>query len=274
MLSTEKNRLHYTALYDSLEMEPLLQKAQNLDFFHEAIEKHTSWFGMYQENFASRLPGRRVLELGAGDGLNALIMARLGAQVTAIEIAPPAVAMLQDASRALGLRVEAICGDFLEMWFAPFDFIVGKAFLHHLDHETEEQFLRKCARLLKSDGEARFQEPAVNSHALDTLRWIVPAPGRPSILNRRAFAGWKAEDPHPERDQSSRHYEQVGRKYFGDVRIVPFGGVERFRRLIRDRHRADEFARWALRAERRYMPMGFRNAIARSQTIIYSSPIL
>lgn len=272
-LSIEKNTRHYTALYDSLRLEPLLQKAGNLDFFREAVEKHTSWYGLYQEDFATRLAGKRVLELGAGDGLNALIMARLGAKVTAIEIAPPAVAILRQASESLELDVQAICGDFLAMDLPAFDIIVGKAFLHHLDMELEDRFLRKCASLLVADGEARFHEPAVNSRMLDALRWMVPTPGRPSNFNRKAFAQWKEQDPHPERDQSSAHYERVGRRYFQEARVFCYGGVERFRRLIRNRQRAERFAQWALKAELRYLPLPVRNAIARAHTIIYTKPL-
>ncbi len=272
MVATDRNRDYYTAVYDKLELEPLLSRAKDLEFFDDAVKRHTSWYGLYQQNFAGRVAGRRVLELGAGDGLNSLILARLGAEVTAIEIAPPAVALLKEASRILDLSVEAICGDFLELELPKFDFIVGKAFLHHLDPETEDRFLEKCADLLEDGGEARFQEPAINSAALDTLRWIVPAPGRPSILSRKAFSEWKAADPHPEREHSSCHYRAVGARYFEDVEILTFGALERFRRWIPDRERAGAYAKWALHIERRYLPQCLANLGARSQTILYRRP--
>ncbi|HYO83444.1 MAG TPA: class I SAM-dependent methyltransferase [Bryobacteraceae bacterium] len=272
-LSVERNREHYNSVYESLELEPLLDRARDLGFFTGAIRKHTSWHGLYRDGFAQRLGGRTVLELGAGDGLNALIMARLGARVTAVEIAEPAVRMLRHAASVLSLEVNAVCGDFLAADFPQFDFIVGKAFLHHLDHELEERFVRKCAALLKRNGEARFMEPAVNSALLDTVRWIVPAPERPSILQRAAFAEWQASDPHPKRDQSSAHYARVGKKYFRTVHVIPFAGLERFRRVIPNRTASEAYAEWALRAEPKILPASVRCLIARAQTIIYANPL-
>jgi len=269
----EHNTRHYTALYSSLDEERLVKRATDPGFFDRAIRTHTSWFGLYRDNFAARIAGATVLELGFGDGLNALIMARLGARVTAVEIAEPAVRSLQGTASRLGYDIQALHGDFLSMSNLPsFDFIVGKAFLHHLDHATEREFLRRTASLLTPKGEARFQEPAVNSQALDRLRWIVPVPGRPSILNRPAFREWKQKDPHPERDQSSSHYQQAGLEFFESVKVLPFGALERFRRLIRQRTWSDRYASWALSAEPRLLPGGLSATLARSHTIMLARP--
>lgn len=269
----EHNTRHYTGLYSSLDEDLLVQRASDPSFLEKAIHTHTSWFGLYRDRFAQRIAGARVLELGFGDGLNALIMARLGAKVTAIEIASPAVRALQSTADRLGYNVSALHGDFLTIGDLPrFDFIVGKAFLHHLDHATEREFLRRTAALLTPSGEARFQEPAVNSAALDTLRWMVPVPGRPSILNRQAFRLWKERDPHPERDQSSLHYQKAGLEFFQDVRVLPFGALERFRRLIRRRSWSESYAAWALRTESAILPAALARTLARSHTIVLSRP--
>lgn len=266
------NRVYYNARYSSLKAESLAREAQQLTL-EQAIETHTSWYVLYINDFAARLPGKSVLELGFGDGLNPLLMAKAGAKVTAVEIATPAVEALREASKALGLEVNAICGDFLELDLPKFDYIVGKGLLHHLDHDLEARFLRKCAQLLNPGGEARFAEPAVNSHLLDTLRWMVPVPNRPSILNRKRFQAWKDADPHPERDNSSRHYAEVGHEYFGTVNVAVFGGFERFRRFILKRSWSEAYAAWALRAESRFLPQAVHRPIARGQAIMYSKPI-
>ncbi len=269
-----QNTRHYTQVYSSIDQELVMRRASDPKFFEHAIRTHTSWFGLYSDGFAKRLNGARVLELGFGDGLNALIMARLGAQVTAIEIAEPAVHTLQSMADRLRLPVSAVHGDFLSKDLSRFDFIVGKAFLHHLDHETERAFLRRIAAVLKKSGEARFQEPAVNSGALDTIRWVIPVPGRPSILSRAAFQRWKDADPHPERDQSSSHYERAGKEYFGNVKVFSFGALERFRRFFHDRSTAERYAAWALRTEPKVLPSGLARLLARSQTIILSRPLV
>src|SRR5262249_7796197 len=157
--------------------------------------------------------GKRVIEIGCGDGINALIMAVLGADVIANDISRESERLVREASAQLRLsNVRAISGDFtqLDLPLRSFDFVVVKALLHHLTHECEDQYLARIARLLTCEGEARFFEPAINSEILDKIRWLVPAPSRPSILQKKAYARWKAEDPHPERDNSSTHYISNG----------------------------------------------------------------
>src|SRR5690606_1515441 len=106
-----------------------------------------------------------------------------------------------------------INGDFLEnnLPSKHFDFIIGKAFLHHLTLPVEKMFLEETARLLHDRGEARFFEPAVNSLILDEIRWHIPMGKRPSKFNKKSFAQWKENDPHPDRSFSSKHWEMVGK---------------------------------------------------------------
>ncbi|HYI94093.1 MAG TPA: class I SAM-dependent methyltransferase [Bryobacteraceae bacterium] len=266
------NHDYYTDRYSGLRCEKLLKHVANLTL-EQAIRDITSWNVLFLDDFANRLAGKSVLELGSGDGVNALLMAKHGAKVTAIELAEPAARVLQEASDTLGLGIRALHGDFLSHDLPKFDFIIGKAFLHHLDHDLEDRFLSKCAQLLNVDGEARFAEPAVNSRLLDAIRWLTPVPGRPSILSRRRFKEWQAADPHPERDQSSAHYIEAGLRYFKSADVVVCGGIERFRRFIVNREMSKAYARWALEAERRYLPKSAHHLIARGQTIIYSCPL-
>jgi SAM-dependent methyltransferase len=217
-----------------------------------------------------------VLELGFGDGLNALIMAQLGAEVTAVEISKYAVQLLATASKELRLqhRIEPICGDFIEIDLPPsyYDFVVGKAFLHHLTHEVEREYVAKASVVLRPSGEARFCEPAVNSRLLDFLRWMIPVSGRPSILMRHAFQKWKERDPHPVRDNSSRHYENLFQEYFRNVEIWPIGCLERFHRILPTGEFNLEYRRWAFRLEFALIPYPIRLRFARAQTIVARGP--
>jgi hypothetical protein len=172
-------------------------------------------------------------------------------------------------------NVEFVNGDFrhVSVTMGSFDFVIGKAFLHHLTHELETEFLARSALLLKSDGEARFFEPATNSQKLDKLRWMVPVPGRPSILNKRVFAEWKKNDPHPDRDNSSDHYIKSGKRFFSKVEVVPIGTIERFCRLIPEGNFNRKYRRWAHRIQPG-LPFWLRHKAARSQLIIYQQPIV
>jgi 2-polyprenyl-3-methyl-5-hydroxy-6-metoxy-1,4-benzoquinol methylase len=270
-----RNIEHYDTVYSQVTMNDIVKKVRNLEsFLDDATKTDTSWHGFYQGDFANRLKGKKVLELGCGDGLNALIMAALGADVIANDISTESERLIHESATALQLNnIQAVSGNFVDLPFEKhsFDFVVGKAFLHHLTHETESIYLNKVATLLKPNGEARFFEPATNNQTLDTLRWMIPVPGRPSILNRNAFANYKKQDPHPERDNSSEHFVQVGRQFFVDIKIICIGSIERFCRLLPQGQLNRSFRRWAHRIETK-LPKWFRYQVARSQLIVYTQP--
>ena len=188
-VNVERNKEHYDNLYSRVDLEVLRHKIQNYeDFLAVATETDAGWVGLYHGGFKEKLNERKVLELGCGKGLNALIMAVLGAEVVAIDISEESSQVINRLSQELGLssRVEAYSGDFRHLSFPPrsFDFVVGQAFLHHLVHELEDVALCQISQILKTHGEARFVEPAVNSKFLDQIRWLVPVPGRPSASFR------------------------------------------------------------------------------------------
>ncbi|MBL8291801.1 MAG: class I SAM-dependent methyltransferase [Bryobacterales bacterium] len=274
-LNISTNREHYDHNYAQVNAEALVAQIRDLKrFFDDATKTSTSWHGFYHGGFAERLGRKRVLELGCGDGLNALIMASFGAEVVAVDISHESGRILREAS--CELQIEGLCvivGDFATIPFEPhsFDFVVGKAFLHHLTHDLEDNYVAKAACLLKPCGEARFFEPAVNSRLLDALRWMIPVPGRPSILMKRRFRKWKELDPHPERDNSSDHFRRLGTKYFDSVDIVPVGSLERLCRLMPQGSFNRGFRRWAHRAEL-WLPMYLRMKAARSQLIVFRRP--
>ncbi|MBI5630849.1 MAG: class I SAM-dependent methyltransferase [Elusimicrobia bacterium] len=271
----KSNKEEFDACYRGSSLAGLLAAAENYgEFLDKAAAVDTSWVGLYMGGFRERLKGSKVVELGSGDGLNALIMAKLGAGVTAVDSSEVGIGLLHRASAALGLPVECIAGDFFQapLPAGSFDFVVGKGFLHHIPREMEDSCFSRIAALLRKDGEARFCEPAVNSFLLDRLRWAVPVPGRPSSLDRRAFLAWKERDPHPDRDNSSAHYWDAFSKHFGSVEILPFGGIERLCRLLPRGRCSIGFRRWAYRFERA-LPFGVNSRLARAQAIILRLPL-
>ncbi len=271
----QRNAEHYNAAYRKVDPGALVSKIRRLDgWLDDAVRTDTSWHGIYHDGFAGRLSGKRVLEVGCGDGLNALVMAALGAEVVANDIASESARIVNEAASALKMRnIVAVSGDFQEIPFAPreFDLVIGKAFLHHLTHDVEDAYLRKVATILNAGGEARFFEPATNSLVLDRIRWLVPVPGRPSVLQKHAFAAWAAADPHPDRDNSSDHFESVGHRYFEDVRIVCIGSIERLCRLMPEGAWRRGYRRWAHRMETK-LPSAVRTKAARAQLVVYRAP--
>jgi SAM-dependent methyltransferase len=275
--TTQKNRDHYDRVYAKVSIDGIVKKLQNLEaFLSDATTTDTSWVCMYANNFKEQLKGKRVLELGCGDCTNAAVMAALGAELVANDISDRSVDIINAVNNSgiLSQPIEYIQGDFLKADLPPnsFDVVVGKAFIHHLDYATEEAFYQKIGQLLKPNGEARFVEPAVNSRWLNALKWMVPVPGRPSSLQTAKFRQWQEADPHPHRDNSSRHYKTMGQRYFKEVEIIPVGSIERLHRLFPKAKWNRKFRKHALKFEQ-VLPVFLRSNWAGSQTVIYQQPI-
>jgi 2-polyprenyl-3-methyl-5-hydroxy-6-metoxy-1,4-benzoquinol methylase len=273
----EKNKLHYEAMYADYPISNILHWINNLDkFLESATTTETSWFGLYQNNFQDQIVGKKVLEMGCGDCTNAAVMAALGAEVFANDIASASGEIVKKLNENYSFRhpIVFVEGDFLKNNLPSnyFDFVVGKAFLHHLTIPIEKHFLDETARLLKPDGQARFFEPAVNNKLLDDIRWLIPVKGRPSKINKSAFKIWKENDPHPDRSFSSKHFENAGAAFFDSVKIIPVGTLERFNKLIKKREYNISYRRWALKTEKQ-LPYNLNRALTRSQLIIYKIPL-
>lgn len=273
--NSDKNQKHYDTIYNSVNINYIIDKLNNLqDFMADAIQTDTSWVGLYHNNFQAQLKGKKILELGCGDCLNAAIMAALGAEVYANDISQVSGKIIErlNSNYEFEFPIKFIEGDFLKTNLLPnqFDIVIGKAFIHHLTHEQEIQFTKLIVAVLKPNGIVRYVEPAVNSKILDKLRWLIPVPGRPSKIQRKKFDKWKLNDPHPERDNSYKRYKMIGNKYFNHTMIVPIGTIERFHRLLPKKNNR-KFRRFAFKIEK-YIPNILNLLFARTQLIEYRDP--
>lgn len=274
----EKNILFYEKQYSNYSIKNILWWLNNLEGYLEFATAHeTSWFALYQGNFKDKIIGKKVLEMGCGDCNNAAVMAALGAEVYANDIALSSGEIIKKINENFEFKypIKFVEGDFLKnnLPAHSFDFIVGKAFLHHLTLPVERLFLKETARLLKSDGKARFFEPAVNNKILDEIRWYIPVGKRPSKLSKTAYKKWKDEDPHPERSLSSKHFTLAGKEFFSDVKVMPIGTLERFRRIIPNVKLGAKYTRWAFKNEK-FLPASLNSSFARSQLILYRFPVI
>lgn len=272
----EKNILFYNKQYSNYSIKNILWWLNHLEGYLEfATTNETSWFALYQGNFREEIVGKKVLEMGCGDCNNAAVMAALGAEVYANDIASSSGEIIKKLNDNFNFKhpIKFVEGDFLknELPSNNFDFVIGKAFLHHLTIPIERSFLKETSRLLKKDGEARFFEPAVNSKFLDEIRWHIPVGDRPSKFKKTAFTKWKEEDPHPDRSFSSKHFEIAGKEFFKEAKIISIGTLERFRRIIPGRKLNANYTKWALAYEK-YLPKRLNSTFARSQLIIYKQP--
>lgn len=143
----------------------------------------------------SPLAGRRVVELGCGNGKLAVWMAKQGAAVTAIDIGPALVHAGRTLAAANGVAVDFRQGSVtgLQLPSASFDLAVGLSVLHHLTPSGVRAALREARRVLAPGGVAVFVEPVEDSPAFAALQNLIPVPAygggrpRPSSLDRKAW---------------------------------------------------------------------------------------
>jgi 2-polyprenyl-3-methyl-5-hydroxy-6-metoxy-1,4-benzoquinol methylase len=102
-----------------------------------------------------RIAGKKVLEVGCGMGLHTELMARAGAQVTAIDISPKSVAATRArlALRGLAADVREQDAETLDQP-AEYDFIWSWGVIHHSSRTG--RVLRNLHAALKPGGELRF----------------------------------------------------------------------------------------------------------------------
>lgn len=111
----------------------------------------------------------RLLDYGCGAGEEAVYFAKLGAQVTAIDISPVGVELATKRAAANGVRIDAqvMRCDPTNFPECSFDVVHGFGILHHLGLEVG---LREAHRLLVPGGRGLFFEHMGNSQLIEWLR--------------------------------------------------------------------------------------------------------
>jgi 2-polyprenyl-3-methyl-5-hydroxy-6-metoxy-1,4-benzoquinol methylase len=144
----------------------------NQTFFKKYAEPQDDWdWRQYGAKLLGLVKGCRVLDFGCGQGEEAVYLAKMGAQVTAIDISPVGIELTKERARLNGVgdRVSAIlmrC-DPTEFASESFDVVHGFGILHHIGLQTG---MREIKRLLKPRGRGLFFEHMGNSKMIERLR--------------------------------------------------------------------------------------------------------
>jgi SAM-dependent methyltransferase len=163
------------------------------------------------------LAGLSVLDFGCGHGMAAVVLARLGARVTAFDLSPGYLAEARLRVQANGVRVAFVQADGERLPFADcaFDRIWGNAVLHHLQPRAAA---RELYRVLKPGGLAVFCEPWGGNPLLAFARRLLPYTGKQ-----------RTPDEKPLR----RRQVTLLRGVFPDVHVEGFQLVSMLRRVLR-----------------------------------------
>jgi SAM-dependent methyltransferase len=115
--------------------------------------------------------GRRVLDIGCGDGFWSTMLGFLGGHVTGIDVSELHVNVAARRSKVNGLAdsVVSLQASVHDLPFASetFDIVFGNAILHHVDARRAGE---EIGRVLRKGGYAVFLEPVALSIALRRIR--------------------------------------------------------------------------------------------------------
>lgn len=116
------------------------------------------------------ITGKRLLDLGCGDGRSSLFFAKRGANVVAIDISEVAIDNLAQFCRDNQINnIEARkCSAFEIAELEPFDFVFGNMILHHI--EPFDVFAEVLRKSIVSEGKAYFRENSAFSNLLIWFR--------------------------------------------------------------------------------------------------------
>ncbi|HEV2396671.1 MAG TPA: class I SAM-dependent methyltransferase [Candidatus Sulfotelmatobacter sp.] len=164
------------------------------------------------------LRGKRILDVGIGDGFSSALMARAGAQVSGIDVSPAALARAQTLAErySIDLDLQEMPGEDLRYEDEAFDGILCISAYHHMD---QNRAAREFARVLKAGGRLVMIDPL----ATNPPAWLYRRTGR--LFRRESTSD---ETPLRVRDLRTlqKHFDTVEwrGKYFLSVGLI---GLER-----------------------------------------------
>ena len=124
-------------------------RAKPCPFFAEWPDENlVEWF-----NSGLLTPGR-VLELGCGNGRNALFLAGAGCKVDAVDFSQEAVDWANERAKKADLSVKFHCSDIFNAEFAEgsYDLVYDSGCFHHLPPHRREDYVDLVRRALKPGG--------------------------------------------------------------------------------------------------------------------------
>lgn len=245
----QQEAAHFDAVADSLRERLVPVSPAELDRY--GSPRLRGWFSKeFKFRLFGDLHGKRVLDVGCGDGENAMLLARLGADVTGIDVSPRSIEVCAERARINGVagRIRFVCAplETAELPAASFDIVACQGILHHVIPELE-RVIRRIAGWTRPGGLVLISEPINLMPLFRRLRRYLPP----------------TEHTPGERPLERAELDII-RKYLPDLRMRRFQLLERIERFfLRDQP-----------YEERPLPMRLlANGIAMADQAILSLPL-
>jgi tellurite methyltransferase len=134
-------------------------------FIQQLKEQYDSWYRTQRTVFGdgeplplvTRIPdyltAGRVLDVGGGDGRNALYLARQGWAVTVVDLSPVGLQKIKTQAASEGLHLDLIAGNILDVSLQrKYDAVVCSFVLHHLPETDAQVTLQRLQSLTTTNG--------------------------------------------------------------------------------------------------------------------------
>lgn len=180
----------------------------------DAYLDHETWLRPAWARLELRT-GQKVLDYGCGHGMAAVILARQGAEVCAVDISAGYIAETRRRATLNGVRVQCVQADGEALPFAnaSFDRVWGHAIVHHL---RVKRATAEVARILRPGGVAVFCEPWGGNPLLEIARRYLPYPGKERTPEERPLTSGRLAHLRP---------------YFSHIQVEGFQLLAGIRRL-------------------------------------------
>lgn len=147
----------------------------------EPAKEFLAFFGAYDVDSA------KVLDVGCGQGRDALFIARLGHRVTAVDISPSGIGDLAADAEAEGLDIKAVVADIRS--YRPeelYDVVVIDRTLHMLQEEERIAVLRHLVPQVAPKGYVLIADEKSNIAGIESAFTVSTSKWTP-ILKRRGY---------------------------------------------------------------------------------------
>lgn len=164
------------ALYPSIVENPVDNTAYWNQYYKNGVcAQEPSPFAQYVATLVE--PGREMVELGCGNGRDAVFFAARGLRITALDMSQEAIAQLQRRNLS---NVQFLCGDFVNSDVHrpdSFDYAYSRFTLHSINRNQEQVLLSNLFRGLRAGGKLFIEVRGVND----------PLFGKGKQVERNAF---------------------------------------------------------------------------------------